>query len=108
MSDQERESSWYAYVLYNKDRNKIYIGITSDLSSRLKRHNNLLPHKKTSFTFKNSGNWILIYTESLRSYSEAMKREKFMKSGVGRKFIHKNLEEWIKKAQLVDPPEADF
>jgi hypothetical protein len=49
---------WYTYIVEKPDR--LYIGITTDLSNRLRQHNN--PK--------------VIHTESFESKSEAAKREK--------------------------------
>lgn len=75
------------YAIYNKLRDKIYIGYTSNLVKRLKRHNGLLKNKASSYTCKNKGNWVLIYKEKFKTKEEAIKREKELKSYQGRKFI---------------------
>jgi len=48
------------YVIFNEN-NKIYIGQTSDLEKRMKRHNGMLKSKKKSFTSKNKGIWSGIF-----------------------------------------------
>ena len=80
---------YIVYVLENSHSKKIYIGYTADLEKRLKRHNGELPTKKSSYTTKNKSNgiWIVIYKESFLLRSEAMKREKELKSSRGRAFI---------------------
>lgn len=75
------------YAIYNKIRNKIYIGHTVDLDIRLKRHNRILLHNKKSFTYKNSGFWELAYKEEFTTRQEAMIREKQLKSYKGRCYI---------------------
>jgi putative endonuclease len=75
------------YALHNRERNKIYIGQTSDMSTRMDRHNQLLPTKNTSFTKRFSGKWILAYTEKLPTRAEALIREKQLKSRKGREYI---------------------
>ncbi|PIS42130.1 MAG: endonuclease [Candidatus Kerfeldbacteria bacterium CG08_land_8_20_14_0_20_40_16] len=75
------------YVVYNRIYNKIYIGYTSDLEARLKRHNGILKNKKKSFTSKNKGKWELIYSEQSSTRKDAIKREKELKSYRGREFI---------------------
>ena len=96
------------YIIYNINKDKIYIGYTSDLEKRLLRHNGFLKNKKSSYTFKNKGLWKLIYFEKYNSRQEAFKREKWLKTGIGRDFIKNNLNDWLKKSQLADPPQADF
>ncbi len=78
---------FYVYAIYNKIKNKIYIGQTEDLESRLKRHNHELPTRLTSYTSKNSGLWRLIHKEIIMTRKEAMKREKALKSSRGRAFV---------------------
>jgi len=68
--------------------NKIYIGQTADIDSRLQRHNGLLKNKGKSYTHKNNKDeWKLIYKEDFNTRQEAMKRERELKSFRGREFI---------------------
>ncbi len=78
---------YYSYVIYNKERDKIYTGHTNNLEERMLRHNKILKNKKSSFTSKQSGNWNLVHKEEFETKEEAMKREKELKSYQGRKFI---------------------
>lgn len=80
------------YVIKSEATGKIYIGQTSDLTERLKRHNHLLPIKKKGFTSKNRGPWKLVYCEDYPDRSSALAREKFLKSGRGREFLKTILE----------------
>ena len=73
---------YFVYVLYSKKLNKRYVGSSHDVNSRLNEHNN----GKSKFT-KAGVPWKLIYQESYPTNSEARKRELFLKSGAGRKFI---------------------
>jgi len=78
---------YYVYIL-KLNTKKIYIGYTSDLSVRLKRHNQILPSKKSSFTYKNHGIWKVVYKEIFNSKEKAQDREKELKTSRGREFIH--------------------
>ena len=80
---------FYVYVIKNSQNGKIYIGQTSNLEKRLKRHNDKLSNKRKSFTYKNkgSGKWILVYKEEFEERKDALKREKKLKSFQGRKFL---------------------
>ena len=71
------------YVLHSKSFDKIYIGFTSNLVQRLISHNEL---GKKGWTIKFRP-WTLIYKEELNLKSEAMKREKELKTAAGRTFI---------------------
>ena len=79
--------AYNTYVIRSETSGKIYIGHTENLVARLKRHNKELPNKKSSFTSKNIGPWVLVYREEFETRDEAKKREKYLKSSRGRKFI---------------------
>ncbi len=71
------------YALYSKIHDKIYIGFTSDITERLKSHNELAT-KGWTIKFRP---WEIIYQEHCSSKAEAMKREKQLKTATGRNFI---------------------
>ncbi len=77
---------FYVYVLYSVDYQRIYIGFTSNIESRLFAHN----HPSNKGWTKNFQPWNILYTEQYENKSDAMKREKQLKSAKGREFI-KNL-----------------
>lgn len=74
---------YYVYVIYSKKSKKKYTGQTEDLELRLKQHN----EGTLGFYTKNKGPWELIYVEEYTTRSEAMAREKWLKSGKGREFV---------------------
>jgi putative endonuclease len=76
---------FFVYVLYSPSANKFYVGYTSNLESRLLSHNQL----GTKDWTKRYRPWNLVYTEPYPSKSSALKREKELKTGVGREFIRK-------------------
>ena len=76
------------YALYSQKFDKIYIGFTSNLEQRLNSHNHLA---KKGWTIKFRP-WKVIYTEEFKDKSEAMKREKQLKSAKGREFIRSLIE----------------
>ncbi|OAQ38626.1 endonuclease [Pedobacter psychrophilus] len=71
------------YALYSEKYNKIYIGFTSNLEQRLTSHNELATK---GYTIKYRP-WKLIHQEGFETKSEAMQREKQLKSAKGREFI---------------------
>lgn len=75
---------YYVYALYNVDTGKIYIGQTEDLERRVEQHN---AHFYKGFTARYPGEWKIIYSEEVSSRSQALKREKQLKSGNGRMYI---------------------
>ena len=71
------------YVLHSPGHDKIYIGYTSDLASRLDSHN-IFSQKGHTVRYRP---WTLVYKEEFDSKKEAMKREQELKSAKGREFI---------------------
>ncbi len=74
-----------------------YTGMTEDLKKRMVEHN----EKILSFWTKRGNNWKLKYSEEFDSKTEALKREKWLKSGVGREYL-KQL------SYRFNPPKADW
>jgi putative endonuclease len=72
------------YILHSPTYNKIYIGYTSNMAQRFLSHNELSPKGWTA-RFRP---WNILYTEEYQSKTEAMQRERFLKSGQGREFTH--------------------
>jgi len=69
------------YVLQSV-KGKQYTGYTSDLGRRLLEHNSCLCK-----TTKADEDWQVIYAEEFTSRGEAIKRERWLKTGIGREFI---------------------
>ena len=70
------------YVLKSKKDSKLYYGLTKNIEDRLKKHNS----GSVSST-KSRAPFDLIYFEKAENISTARKREKYFKSGFGRKYI---------------------
>jgi putative endonuclease len=73
-------------VLYSEKLKKRYVGSTNDVNKRLSEHNS----GKSKFT-KGGILWKIVYIESFETNSEARAKEKFLKSGQGRKFLDQKL-----------------
>ena len=72
------------YVLKSLRNKKRYVGYTSkEVNIRLKEHNN----GWNKFTSQNKP-FIIYYSEILPDKTSAIKRERFLKSGQGRKFLN--------------------
>ncbi|WDF56385.1 GIY-YIG nuclease family protein [Mucilaginibacter sp. KACC 22063] len=71
------------YVLHSPAYDKIYVGYTSDLNNRMLSHNELATK---GYTIKYRP-WNLIYIEEFSTKTEALIREKQLKSSKGRAFI---------------------
>ena len=76
----------YVYILRSLSRNSLYIGSTQNPDVRLNAHNEGKVRSTKSFR-----PWTRIWLEELDSRSNALKREKYLKSGWGRKWINKNI-----------------
>ncbi|MFA4873205.1 MAG: GIY-YIG nuclease family protein [Patescibacteria group bacterium] len=75
------------YVLKGLKNGKRYIGSTGkEALVRLREHN----YGSNSWTRQN-GPFTLLYTEYYETKTEALKREKFLKSGQGRKWLDEHL-----------------
>jgi putative endonuclease len=70
------------YVLKGKT-GKRYVGITNNLPRRLEEHSEKT--SKGSQTLR--GDFFLLHTENFTDYRTARDREKFLKSGQGRKWL---------------------
>ena len=79
------EDQYYTYVLENP-ASKRYVGQTNNLEERLEMHNS----GRSPYT-RNKGPWRLVHHERFNTRSEAMKRERFFKSGPGRNWLKKML-----------------
>ena len=74
---------FYVYVLKSLKNNKRYVGCTSkDPKIRLIEHNS----GSNKWTRVNNP-FRLIYKEEYNNKTQALKRENFLKSGQGRKFL---------------------
>ena len=82
---------YYTYVLLSESDNRFYIGFTKKLESRLEAHENGLvsstAHRRPLR---------LIYFEACLNEIDAIKREKYFKSGFGRRFLKNRLESYLR------------
>lgn len=73
---------FYVYVLRSKKDGQLYVGATGDLKRRVEDHNS----GKVDST-KNRGPFVLIYYEAGLSREKSFRREKYFKTGFGRRFL---------------------
>jgi putative endonuclease len=76
----------FVYILKSRDFPITYVGSTTDLQRRLDEHNS----GSKRFTNRHKP-WDLVYSEEITDLSIARKREKYLKSGAGRRFITKHI-----------------
>jgi putative endonuclease len=70
------------YALYSPNSLKHYYGYTSNMEARMLSHN-ILGHDWAS----RHRPWTIIYTQVFDTKQEAMKHEKWLKTGAGRALI---------------------
>ena len=80
---------YYAYVIENLAGNR-YAGSTINLDDRLKFHNDILPAKaKFHRTTYKKGPWHFIFSKNFNTRQEALKFERFLKTGKGRELLER-------------------
>ena len=77
---------WYVYVLRSLKNGRHYVGMSQDVSRRLKEHND----GRTRST-KSHKPFEIVYTEECENREAARKRERYFKSGAGRRYLDKIL-----------------
>ena len=95
MADNGRINMYYTYVLKCQDKTgnyKYYIGYSIDLRKRINEH--LAKQVKTTKQFKNVD---LVYYEACLNKTDALKRELQLKTGFGRSYIKRRLENYLKR-----------
>jgi putative endonuclease len=81
---------YFVYILKSISTGETYIGQTSDIGKRLIQHNSE-KYRGTLHTKRRKGPWELIHKEEYETRSEAMRREKELKTGKGRDWIKNNI-----------------
>ncbi|OGY54693.1 MAG: excinuclease ABC subunit C [Candidatus Buchananbacteria bacterium RIFCSPLOWO2_01_FULL_46_12] len=81
---------YYTYVLQSSKDKKFYIGFTNNLRNRFKEHNS-----GKQLSTKGRRPFTIIYCEACVDRSDAIKREKYFKTGFGRRFLKNRLENFL-------------
>ncbi len=82
----------YVYVLRSLSDDGLYVGYSVNLRARLIQHN-----KGAAFATSHRGPWRLIYCEAYLEQVDALGREKYLKSGGGRRFLKTQLRHYLKQ-----------
>lgn len=88
--DYVRDKFYYTYLLQSTITNKWYTGYTKDLRNRFNQHQN----NKSTYT-KGRGPFKLIYYEACNNEFDAKAREKYLKSGMGRRYLRNRLKRFL-------------
>ncbi len=77
---------YYIYVLKSQLDGQLYTGYTNNLKRRINEHNNgKVTSTKDRIPFE------LIYSEACINQKDAIAREKYLKSGMGKKYLKNRL-----------------
>lgn len=83
---------YYVYILLSKKDGQLYTGYTNDLEKRIEEHKS---GKSLATKFRRPLH--LIYYESYLRWSDAKRREKFLKGGKGRGQLKVQLQDILKE-----------
>ncbi|MBM3251704.1 MAG: GIY-YIG nuclease family protein [Candidatus Omnitrophica bacterium] len=81
---------YYVYLLQSKKDRLFYTGFTTDLNRRVNEHNS-----ECQFSTKDRGPFELIYYEWCLSKEDAIAREKYLKSGQGKRYLRNRLKTYL-------------
>ncbi len=81
---------FYTYLLKSEKDGRWYTGSTNDLRKRLKQHND----NQSTYT-KNKGPWKIIYYETCINKKDGESREKYLKSGMGKRYLKNRLRHFL-------------
>ena len=77
---------YFIYVIISEKTGRRYVGMSNDPEKRLLQHN--AGYTKSTKAYRP---WAIVYTESFETLEEAVSREKYLKSGIGREFLDRIL-----------------
>ncbi|PIU24453.1 endonuclease [Candidatus Berkelbacteria bacterium CG08_land_8_20_14_0_20_39_8] len=79
-------------MIENQDDHSLYISFSANVDRRIVEH---ISKIGGYYTKKKFGNWKLLYVEGYINRFDALKREKYLKSGSGRKYPRKQLSNYF-------------
>lgn len=80
----------YVYILQSKNDGNFYTGCTNNLNRRFKEHN-----KGKTLSTRLRAPFKLIYYEVCLNEKDAYAREKYLKSGMGKRYIKNRLKRYL-------------
>ncbi|MFA5780132.1 MAG: GIY-YIG nuclease family protein [Elusimicrobiota bacterium] len=81
---------YYVYVLLSDKDHNLYVGYTNNLKTRIDKHNN-----GYVLSTKNRRPIKLIYYEACLNQQDAVKREKYLKTAWGKRYIKNRLKNYL-------------
>jgi putative endonuclease len=85
----------YVYVLRSLKDRGFYIGYSANLRKRFSEH-----VTGGSLATSHRGPWQLIYYEAYLNQADALGRERYLKSGAGRRFLNAQLRHYLSEEPL--------
>jgi putative endonuclease len=85
----------HVYVLRSTSDDGLYIGYSANLRKRFQQH-----ARGDSFATSYRGPWKLIYYEAYLNQADALERERYLKSGAGRRFLKAQLRRYLSEKPL--------
>ena len=89
---------FHVYVLRSESDCGFYIGFSRNLRARVRQHQD-----GESLATKSRGPWKLIYYEAYLNQEDALGREKYLKSGSGRRFLRAQLRHYLLQEPATRP-----
>jgi len=81
---------FYTYIIRSTKDRKLYTGFTSDLRKRFNDHN-----AGKVVSTKNRGPFELIYYEACLNEQDATAREKYLKTGMGKRYLKNRMKRFL-------------
>ncbi len=81
---------WFTYIIQSKKNQRQYTGCTADLRKRFTEHTNGLV-----LSTKGRGPFSLIYYEACLNKDDAFARERYLKSGMGKRYLKNRLKRFL-------------
>lgn len=85
---------YYTYVLLSKKEKKLYLGFTQNLKTRMELHRRGFMMKG-----KNNGSLKLIYLEACLNKQDAVRRDKYLNSFLGRRYLKARMKKYFSSSQ---------
>lgn len=81
---------YYNYIIQSLKDKDFYTGCTNDLKERFEKHN-----KGLISSTKNRGPFKIIYYEACINKEDAFQREKYLKTGMGKRYIQNRIKKFL-------------
>lgn len=88
----------YVYVLHSISDGGFYIGYSANLRKRFAQH---IAGSAVATSYR--GPWKLVYYEGYLNQKDALGRERYLKSGSGRRFLKAQLRHYLAENQVAPP-----